>query len=98
MRGACLIFFSCVSIFSLNQFNDDFVEFVLNTIEDPPDTDVDDQVSDTLIGMLLSFNQHFKGFFYFNPLFFILFHYSFINLNNSFGLWIGWLIKLSIWG
>ena len=43
------------------QFNDDFVDFVLNTIEEPPDNDIDDQVSDTLIGMLLSFNQHFKG-------------------------------------
>jgi len=49
------------SFFLQFQFNDDFVDFVLNTIEDPPDNDIDDQVSDTLIGMLLSFNQHFKG-------------------------------------
>ena len=43
------------------QLNDGFIEFVLNMIEDPPDNDCDDQVADSLIGLLLSFNQHFKG-------------------------------------
>lgn len=46
------------------QFNDEFVHFVLNKIEDPPDNDIDDQVPDSLIGMLLAFNQHFKGWLF----------------------------------
>lgn len=68
------------------------MEFVLNTIEDPPDIDVEDQVSDTLIGMLLSFNQHFKGthsFYLYSKFYFILFFESVVkitamlNLDNS---------------
>ena len=43
------------------QFNEDFVEFVLNTIEDPPDSDKEDQVADSFIAVLLAYNKHFKG-------------------------------------
>lgn len=42
------------------QFNEDFIEFVLNQIEDPPDADREDEVADGLVGLLLSYNLHFK--------------------------------------
>ena len=48
-------------MYFLVQFNEKFVDFVLDTIEDPPENDADDQVSDALVAMLLSFNKHLKG-------------------------------------
>lgn len=38
----------------------DFINFLLNHIEDPPDTDVEDQVPDLFITLVLSYNLQFK--------------------------------------
>jgi hypothetical protein len=34
--------------------------FILDTIEDPPDSDVEDEIPDVFLNVLLSFNQHFE--------------------------------------
>lgn len=43
------------------QFNEAFVNFVLDAIEQPPEEDEQDQVADALVGVLLAFNQHLKS-------------------------------------
>ena len=43
------------------QFNEAFVHYLLDTIEEPPDNDDEDQVPDAFLAILLAFNQHFKA-------------------------------------
>jgi hypothetical protein len=43
-----------------DQWNLDYVMFILDTIEDPPDSDVEDEIPDVFLNVLLSFNQHFE--------------------------------------
>jgi len=43
------------------QLNETFIDFLLDSIEDPPSNDDDDQVGDAVIATLLAFNQHFKA-------------------------------------
>ena len=35
--------------------------FLLDSIESPPEEDVEEQVPDAFLNMILSFNQHFTG-------------------------------------
>ena len=50
----CMFFFP-------DQWNNEFIHFLLDTIESPPDTDTEDAIPDAFVNVLLSFNQHFEG-------------------------------------
>ena len=52
LHNNCVIF--------IDQWNLQFVHFLLDNIEEPPHTDTDDEIPDIFINMLLSFNQHFE--------------------------------------
>ncbi|EEB15455.1 conserved hypothetical protein [Pediculus humanus corporis] len=45
----------------LEHLGSDFIDFLLNHIENPPDTDVEDQVPDLFIALILSYNLQFKN-------------------------------------
>ncbi|GLV41728.1 uncharacterized protein CBL_00341 [Carabus blaptoides fortunei] len=45
----------------LEQIGYDFLNFVLNAIEDPPDTDVDEQISDLFLNFVLAFNLQYSS-------------------------------------
>ena len=44
-----------------DQWSEEYVLFLLDTIESPPEEDEDDQVPDGILNVILSFNQHFQG-------------------------------------
>jgi hypothetical protein len=59
----------CVMIFSTgeqpplelyDQWNDGFIDFLMETIENPPDVDEEDQIADSFTHLVLAFNVHFK--------------------------------------
>lgn len=39
----------------------DFINFIFNHIEDPPDTDVDDQIPDLFVTLILAYNLQFRS-------------------------------------
>ena len=41
--------------------NKPFIEFLVNTIENPPDTGEEDRICDVFVPLILSYNQHFGG-------------------------------------
>ncbi|KAK0076149.1 hypothetical protein PV326_011025 [Microctonus aethiopoides] len=43
----------------LEHLGSDFISFLLDLIEDPPDTDLDDQIPDLFINLILSYNLQF---------------------------------------
>ncbi|XP_003384974.1 PREDICTED: NCK-interacting protein with SH3 domain-like [Amphimedon queenslandica] len=43
-----------------DQWSAEFVKFLLDNIEDPPESDVNDELPDAFLNMILSFNQHFE--------------------------------------
>lgn len=45
----------------VDQWNDKFIDFLMETIENPPDVDEEDQIADSFTHLLLAFNVHFKG-------------------------------------
>ena len=51
---------SSLSLSPLDQWNVDFVKFLLDNIEDPPDSDTEDELPDVFLNVILSFNQHFE--------------------------------------
>ena len=44
-----------------DQWNEEYISFLLDTIESPPEQDTDEQLPDAFLNVLLSFNQHFSG-------------------------------------
>lgn len=44
-----------------DQWNVDFITELLDLVEEPPDVDTEDQVPDSIVNVILSFNQHFQG-------------------------------------
>lgn len=46
--------------FLLDQWSAEFIKFLLDNIEDPPESDLDDELPDAFLNMILSFNQHFE--------------------------------------
>ena len=57
-----LDFFVLFVLFLLSEhLGSDFIDFLLNHIENPPDTDVEDQVPDLFIALILSYNLQFKN-------------------------------------
>jgi hypothetical protein len=46
---------------SADQWDEEYVLFLLDCIESPPEEDEEDQVPDAFLNMILSFNQHFQG-------------------------------------
>ena len=46
---------------SVDQWSEEYVLFLLDCIENPPEEDEEEQVADAFLNMILSFNQHFKG-------------------------------------
>jgi hypothetical protein len=40
----------------------DFIIFLLNIVENPPDTDVNETLPDTMINLILAFNFQFDNF------------------------------------
>lgn len=42
-----------------DQWDVDYVLFLMDTIEDPPPEDVEEQLPDAFLNMVLAFNQHF---------------------------------------
>lgn len=44
----------------IDQWDLEYVKFILETIENPPDSDIDDELPDVFLNVLLSFNQHFE--------------------------------------
>ena len=44
-----------------DQWSEEYVLFLLDTIENPPDEDEEEQIPDAFLNMILSFNQHFQG-------------------------------------
>ena len=42
-----------------DQWSEDFVLYLMETIEEPPDEDLEDQLPDSFVNLLLAFNQHF---------------------------------------
>ena len=49
------------ALFISDQWNNEFVHFLLDNIENPPDSDIEDEIPDVFVNTLLSFNQHFEG-------------------------------------
>lgn len=39
----------------------DFIEFLFELIENPPDTDLDDQIPDLFVNLILSYNLQFMA-------------------------------------
>ena len=50
-----------LSINAIDQWDEEYVLFLLDCIESPPEEDEEEQVPDAFLNMILSFNQHFKG-------------------------------------
>ena len=46
---------------STDQWSEEYVLFLLDCIESPPEEDDEEQVPDAFLNMILSFNQHFRG-------------------------------------
>lgn len=46
-------------IVSFTELGSDFISFLLNLIETPPDTDLEDQISDLFVNLILSCNLQF---------------------------------------
>ena len=44
-----------------DQWDEEYLLFLLDCIERPPVEDEEEQVPDAFLNMILSFNQHFKG-------------------------------------
>lgn len=44
-----------------DQWNVDFITELLDLVEEPPEVDTEDQVPDSIVNVILSFNQHFQG-------------------------------------
>ncbi|KAL0271998.1 UNVERIFIED_CONTAM: hypothetical protein PYX00_005141 [Menopon gallinae] len=45
----------------LEHLGPDFINFIFNHIENPPDTDVDDQIPDLFVTLILSYNLQFRS-------------------------------------
>ena len=43
-----------------DQWSEEYVLFLLDTVESPPEEDVEEQISDAFVNIILSFNQHFQ--------------------------------------
>lgn len=43
----------------IEQLGTDFIAFLLELIENPPDTDMDDQIPDLFLNLVLSYNLQF---------------------------------------
>ena len=46
-----------------DQWNVDFIAELLDLVEEPPEVDTEDQVPDSIVNVILSFNQHFQGMY-----------------------------------
>ncbi|XP_055629892.1 NCK-interacting protein with SH3 domain [Toxorhynchites rutilus septentrionalis] len=65
LANMLIIVFSIGRRMPVNQqehLRSDFVIFLLNIIENPPDTDIHNVLSDTMINLILSFNLQFDNF------------------------------------
>ena len=56
----CLVS-SALSTSHADQWNVDFITELLDLVEEPPEVDTEDQVPDSIVNVILSFNQHFPG-------------------------------------
>ena len=60
MPPAYLFFRVChMCVIRTDQWDEDYVLFLMEKIEDPPGEDIEDQLPDSFVNMLLAFNQHF---------------------------------------
>ena len=48
-------------LYPADQWDEEYVLFLLDCIESPSEEDVEEQVPDAFLNMILSFNQHFTG-------------------------------------
>ncbi|KAF7990249.1 hypothetical protein HCN44_000054 [Aphidius gifuensis] len=48
-------------IIHIEQLGPDFISFLFDMIEEPPDTDLDDQIPDLFLNLILSYNLQFKN-------------------------------------
>lgn len=46
---------------SPDQWNQDYILFLLDTIEQPPSSDKQDRLPDAFMNVVLAYNQHFQG-------------------------------------
>lgn len=44
------------------QLGSDFISFLLDLIETPPDTDLEDQIPDLFVNLILSYNLQFREY------------------------------------
>lgn len=44
------------------QLGSDFISFLLDLIEAPPDTDLEDQIPDLFVNLILSYNLQFREY------------------------------------
>ena len=61
IHNPILLFLSFLPPSLLDQWSDEYVRFLLETVEDPPMEDEEEQIPDAFLNMILSFNQHFPG-------------------------------------
>lgn len=47
--------------FIAEQLGPDFIAFILDLIENPPDMDLEDQISDLFVNLILSYNLQFTN-------------------------------------
>jgi hypothetical protein len=58
----CTMMFSsgeAVPLTVYDQWSESYISFLMDTIEDPPEEDEQDQIPDAFLNIILSFNQHF---------------------------------------
>lgn len=55
-----LLEYTTLSKFISEQLGVDFAQFLLNLIENPPETDVDEQIPDLFLTLLLAYNLQFE--------------------------------------
>ncbi len=50
-----------ILIFISDIFTVDFVNFLLDKIDSPPENDEDEQIPDLFVNLILAYNLHFRG-------------------------------------
>lgn len=59
MKIKIKIYVFSYEIYFTEQLGPDFISFLLDLIETPPDTDLEDQIPDLFINLILSYNLQF---------------------------------------
>lgn len=61
MKVKIKIYMFSLMNFNIEQLGPDFISFLLDLIETPPDTDLEDQIPDLFINLILSYNLQFTS-------------------------------------